>query len=1385
MAVYNIYNNGTPTGLTYKVLQQNQQPTTENEKKNLLWVKTGADSNVTVEEDFVSLEPNYSFDVNLDNITNSEEKYYIIPETKQNNTVIFNKSIITNKNIYYRHRVKLRDNNNELLSHYFCISVNLNEVDNFAFGYNNYEDDPNEMSLQDRKTKADKLYYYYPKANGSTNNLGYTGGSGSSTTPSNPLHVTYYPESSPNWLYIYINLKEDTLCPSKMYADLILSYTLKNAGTFPVSIERIDKDNNEVLSTTIPKNNYGLIKISQMIDTTKSDSEILANADNFRDTGLNPSPLGVYSFSLQKGNTYKISLPDAIIQRAISEINGEIKLDLSHLSNEVYTPENNERIIFSITSEDLENNVFPNLYFSSEEDTIDEKIKVFEQWIKGKIRNYTLNYKIVDYYKTQVENTNNNNKIDYYISPTDPRLHTPNFMQKNENEKYIGGPLWIKTSDSYTNKTFDALQSSKGVTRTITLHPEAVLKYLDLTEFKRLYDKENQIPFVGVWMYLPAQLYIAELDKWFKLNNKISTGITAIAVNGELLTDYHGIVNITIPKVGGGNTASSSYSVAPIADTPFYKYNLSFNTTQSSWKKDADGSIIVQSNLNGTDYIPCPKYLGFQCIKPISSEASKSEAPYIYIGTLNKTTGQFALDTKYIFNTFGSTNIINRLTHKNNHFVEIDNYKDKVFYAICPESTKDYFEVIGSDIFYENTDVCAITPATVKTENDPFIDYEDNKEELEPNESHNITYVARKKNSVLLPSNCYYVILNKLNGNKENYNEENSMILSYDNGEDNTSLINYPPSFGYAPNNVGAILLQVPDDPENEDNNIFKDIAIYTNTKVESSSNSGQRRKAKKFAKDIIEKFQFTVPSNDYEFELCFENESGEITIDDNSTTDKDGLKVWTKAPELQYPKYNTQFSWDGQNRRYGIRKNYHGIPYSSHWENAHFVGFEISPKTAANALKDPYSIMYDGAVYTRPRELTIEKNGTEFPAQGYVRRKIYNTYGRTECNKDGGPGYGLVCGAFALLIHGNAYPQTNRGFTFDSNFIIEHTDSISAGDILVNKKFSHVVTVDETYNNGYSLIEARGPCTMKTVHTNNLLDNNLALSYLNRESNIQTLDSYPYKIQILEKANQDNAIQWFNDWFDDPSTTSSPIRPWRGNQSVYGPWDTLDFIKPNGPTPNYVHGGIGATITKPGTYYLYSGNTPVTGPINITDESHYIDFTSAIKTYINEENLNSNTPECFNFNFRTKEDTSRQSYFRYYYHKPVYLKFDINGEVSFTYDPEGEEPADDIEYAYIEVFGYGGIYEKLAKEDGAELEGPIVVAKGKRYPDLLKPGIIRNVYAAIASDTSTKTETNEETQETITVSDSWGKYSCRFAGYKPENADENVKNCIIFPEIN
>lgn len=473
----------------------------------------------------------------------------------------------------------------------------------------------------------------------------------------------------------------------------------------------------------------------------------------------------------------------------------------------------------------------------------------------------------------------------------------------------------------------------------------------------------------------------------------------------------------------------------------------------------------------------------------------------------------------------------------------------------------------------------------------------------------------------------------------------------------------------------------------------LNDLCIYTDKSVKSNAKSGRRRKAKDIGEKVIKDFTF----------------------------------------ESQ-----KEIFWNDSTRPMTIGRRFYGVPYSSRWVNSHYLGFEVTPETVLNALNDPYSVAYDGGFVDEE-----------------VRAKTVS--GHTEISTSGGTGYGLVCSAFTNLICGNPYPQSNRGYTFDSNYVLEDTVDMNSGEVLVNKGLSHCVFVDEIYDKGYSLYEAVDPCVAKTTHTCPADKT----TYASSKVRTGTLDDYVFSVTNRDVSGYDKLtnekLKPLLD-FENITIANGKVRVWRGNKAVYGSWDK------RGKSKDFVGSGIGVT--------LHDGITSFTlrNPSGIIETIDNVKYPECFKNE-NYADISAYVTENGTYEI---SDGNVSEYFRFYDHDTVQLTFDAEGKAVFK-NSDGSI-ADDVEYAYVNVIGYGRGYDdfdydtinldEVYRNDKKVYvydidanttiefdDGAMVIAKGNYYPDLaLHPQRIVDIRAAIVSDITTDENPNIE---------SWGKYSC------------------------
>lgn len=484
--------------------------------------------------------------------------------------------------------------------------------------------------------------------------------------------------------------------------------------------------------------------------------------------------------------------------------------------------------------------------------------------------------------------------------------------------------------------------------------------------------------------------------------------------------------------------------------------------------------------------------------------------------------------------------------------------------------------------------------------------------------------------SIVIPSGSHYAVLVK-NG------AINAMNVSWETPAG--VVVSKGASFGSIPQGAGAALLRIPNDCP------LENITVYCSKPVFGSN---QNPPARKITHDLLS-FQ------------------------------------WISRKSILWNDATATYFDEG--------RRFTGVPYSSRWFNAHYLGYEITPTTLANALNDPYSIAYDGGITADGR---------------------WNVTEKTEIGTRGGTGYGLVCSVLQCLLNGNPYPQSNRGFTFDSNFWVVPLAGPMPGATLMNKDVSHSVLLDEVYDRGYSFVEAEDPCACRTVHTNGMEKP----GYLKKKTDMEALKKYAYTVNNADVSGyQKNLLD-----FENIEVPEGKVRPWRGHKAVYGTYDK----EPDS-------SGILLTVHETSVVRLFIPGESEPVYFYPREGTRFLDITEWV--------MNDGT-----YTVDSGEGTVAEQ-FRYFERGPVGLHFLEDGTATFD-DP-------DAEYAYVTVTGYGSGFatEKAAGDDPE----PIVIAAGKKYPDLARDlSRIKKIRGVMMSDPTKIMVGNQE------VSDSWG----RFASY-------------------
>lgn len=472
-------------------------------------------------------------------------------------------------------------------------------------------------------------------------------------------------------------------------------------------------------------------------------------------------------------------------------------------------------------------------------------------------------------------------------------------------------------------------------------------------------------------------------------------------------------------------------------------------------------------------------------------------------------------------------------------------------------------------------------------------------------------------NSIVLPTNCFFAARPKENGWMKLFKSNKSNAGPYYFSKREALPI------GFIPDNITYALLFPADDTKT-----VYDIDVYTDIRLLSGA-------------------------------------TGAAAISEE-LSEKTTKFMWEAVAPIE---------WAGATSNYVVGKKYPGIPYSSRWKDAHFIGFEVSPETALNAANDSLSIWYD---------------------KTDVRAAVPLGYG---------PGYGHVCSSYASLIAGSDYPQTNKYYSFDTNFEIQKSEQVMPGCIYSNiydekgnGANTHCVYNLELINGGYTIIEATLPFARASRHTYHNKHTTAGQLGENSMVDYNYLNEYGWNVSLRHRYGFDAGRHTYTD-FEGITIANGNVRPWRGNKAVYGPWDKSES-------------GCGIWITVHGATKAYLKKPDETVVEYTVQDGDVVDIASDVTqdgTYELYGNVNSDVKE----------------YFRYRTHEDVTLHIEDDGTATFS--------SADVDYCY--VYGDSGFGKNL-EYLGTHVSVGDVVANTAKYKAAKYPGINPDgCYAAMVYD--------------------------------------------------
>ena len=692
--------------------------------------------------------------------------------------------------------------------------------------------------------------------------------------------------------------------------------------------------------------------------------------------------------------------------------------------------------------------------------------------------------------------------------------------------------------------------------------------------------------------------------------------------------------------------------------TPFelIEYDRYERARMPRWNVDASGASPVFSRrdyLTGATRLHrCPRYLGFK----LSSPAARLQ---LYIGTVGAG-GEFTPDMLF---SAASSGIANNLTNTHSQIVDVGDSSHWFYY--CKSADPDSITIIGADEWPQSdTDGLALTPYGRGTL-----------------DSATQTYgvsISTSNNGIFLPAGCVFAVLPPA---PITYRNASAAAIRTCVAADDPQLdrwarlepVDIVP-FGRIPDGRPGILAALPGTNTEE-------CRVYIKKEV-ADRISGSAEQGHIVARTLSE-FPWECAANRYmrhstpakEFDPAKTYQPGDFAVHETG--------VYRCTAAIPVPGAWNASKWEFAERVYSYvpNKRYHGVPYSSDWTCTHIVGFEISPFTMVSAAADEYSIFYDTAE------------------------------GRTAIPDRDGPGMGMVCSSFASIAMGSPYPQTERGFSWDDNFIcLPEPRAVSGG---VYTSGNHMLYIDEVLRDGAVTYEGHAVGVSRCFYNGDGARYSAVREFTARQR------MYDYVYRILPGWHTGSGYGGYYTDTSNLTPVNGTVRPWRGNRSVYGPYDVTKF------------GGIHVTIhdaqdgTAPTAIRLVKPGADQATDIAIPSGAKVVDITG----YVDADGT---------YTLYSDADSTRE-YFRYRIHDPVTFTFDGEGRVQFS--------APDVDYCY----GKGTGTSIPATDDGRT--AVVVFGKGSAYKRLLEAGRFDSgCAAAMVRDPG---DANDPTGDT----GSWGRY--------------------------
>lgn len=360
----------------------------------------------------------------------------------------------------------------------------------------------------------------------------------------------------------------------------------------------------------------------------------------------------------------------------------------------------------------------------------------------------------------------------------------------------------------------------------------------------------------------------------------------------------------------------------------------------------------------------------------------------------------------------------------------------------------------------------------------------------------------------------------------------------------------------------------------------------------------------------------------------------------------------------------------------------YNGIPYSSEWKSAHYVGWHVSPHTFINAVNDEDSIFYKERV----------GDGS------------YNA-----------PYYGTVCSAYAQFCCGWPYPEV--GTIYDPKVITSYMAVPQIGEINVFP--GHVVIPAEIYHfpedTAIAAYESIRPLSMRSTRYEKVseLKTSTGLGVYVPSSGKSYYDKLGSTVHHRQATGKFPTLPYFGlDEEEDLIITGGTARPYKGDMCVYTSEEAVKInIKDTSATTLYLQKKDEATKS----IVVASGTKQIDVKNDLDGDGLYFVWTDKDQEGV-KESFEYRTVETLYYRIDKIHDSK--------YGKPGgtpvfigdgipnfwYAEFSMNGDISYGTDLKtvSQPPAADYSYLITDEIVCTSVYAVFRKGEYGAYAVPV-----------------------------------------------------------------------------